>query len=68
MEMKKFIQVVEVLCALFIVLGGINVFLPLNIWVFDSEFIAHLAYGAIVSYAIVLCMKKRKRFLVASVQ
>lgn len=59
--MKKFIQLVEVLCAVFILLGGLNVFIPLNFWVIDTEFFTQLAYGAIVAYAVILCMKKRKQ-------
>lgn len=65
--MNKFIQIVEILCASFIVLGGINVFFPLNIWVLDTEFFAQLAYGAIVAYAMVLCVRKGKQSLAPSV-
>ena len=66
--MNKFIQIVEILCASFIVLGGINVFSPLNFWFFDTEFFAQLAYGAILAYAIVLCIRKRKQWLAPSIQ
>lgn len=57
--MKHFIKFAEALCASFIVLGGINIFFPLAIGILDPDFFSELATGAIVFYAIIICMKKK---------
>ena len=61
--MERFIQFVEILCALFVVLGGINVFYPLNFWILDTGFFMNLAIYAMFSYLLVLCMKKKNQML-----
>jgi len=60
--MKRTISVIQKISSLFIIVGGINVFFPINFWQFNSEVVADIAAAAMVVFALIVFYKKRDRY------
>ncbi|MTI88823.1 MAG: alpha/beta hydrolase [Balneolaceae bacterium] len=59
--MQKLNLFIKTLCAVAIIMGGINVFLPLNFWILGTKAIANIAAGGIIILAVLLFFEKRSR-------